>query len=337
MKFAMTYSGFPTGAPWNVTDGKFPFATNWFDVTWAAVTVGRRNLHDVFRHGRASWFEAVYRAHMTWANLKTDSNDRLRRTLPYKNLDPSEKGAVSYFLGMAMTKLVAADRLGTPWLSHMSTFTGGKLLSPDLIGPRMVLGEQPGKDWVVLEAKGRTGNIDKSVKKNAEHQASMPLSLKGRGRRIVPSLRVASVMYFQEGRMKGWWKVPRTRRKTSASYANSVEVAASRFGPAYYAPILGLLDSTRVERTVRHIENREFDTAQFPELDLAVGLDTRLTRRLRHKDSGASIDSMLSWMAESLRPRIEMDRAVAYPDGVFIELGPMWTSEAMKQEPRERH
>ncbi len=74
----------------------------WDDILWAAMTLGRPNLHYVFRHGLASQFEVIFRWSLVRMALEQrgPTGSRLWRTDVFKSLDPTEKGSVNYFLGM---------------------------------------------------------------------------------------------------------------------------------------------------------------------------------------------------------------------------------------------
>src|SRR5262249_51851186 len=115
------YEDFPPGS---ITYGFNDLSVNWEDVLWAAVTVGRPNRNYVFRYGKASNYEAIFRLSLTRMALEQSGPTayRLRRTDAAKTLDPTEKGAVNYFLGMTFCKLFAAKLLDTPWLLHLDVF-----------------------------------------------------------------------------------------------------------------------------------------------------------------------------------------------------------------------
>ena len=96
---------------------------NWSDLLWAAITIGRPNVTYVFQHGDASVHEALFRVFMIKTALgQVGARRRFQRTAAFKALDPTEKGAVSYFLGMAVCKLFASRVLDTPWLLHLDVF-----------------------------------------------------------------------------------------------------------------------------------------------------------------------------------------------------------------------
>src|SRR5205085_8063152 len=91
---------FPTGS--SVTSGQAILDFSWGDLLRAAVTVGRPNRSAVVQHGVASEYEAIFRWSMVRMALEQvrPSASRLRRTNAFNTLDPSEKGAINYFLGI---------------------------------------------------------------------------------------------------------------------------------------------------------------------------------------------------------------------------------------------
>ena len=91
----------------------------WPEVVHAAITVGRANWRDVFRHGLYSKYEMLYRASMIYANLRA-YRGRIAATSAFLALDPSEKSAVTYFLGLTFAKLIATRLLAIEWLLHLA-------------------------------------------------------------------------------------------------------------------------------------------------------------------------------------------------------------------------
>ena len=148
--------GFPAGGP--VRNGLDTLSVTWDDLLWAAITVGRPSRHFVFKHGTSSLYEALFRVsalRMTVEQLSPTSR-RLRRTPAAKSLDPSEKGAINYFLGMVLCKLFAEMELDAPWLLHLDVFRSR--LNPGLLSGRSrpdLIGRTRGGQWVALESKGR--------------------------------------------------------------------------------------------------------------------------------------------------------------------------------------
>jgi hypothetical protein len=66
----------------------------------------------VFGHGDSSLYEAIFRWSMLRMALEQSGPTayRLRRTGTARELDPMEKGAVNYFIGMVMCKVFAEKR-----------------------------------------------------------------------------------------------------------------------------------------------------------------------------------------------------------------------------------
>ena len=110
---------FPAGT----VAGGATLKADWSDLLWSALTVGRPNTAYVFRHGDASYHEALFRLSLVRMALEERPfSAGLHRTEAFRALDPTEKGAVSYFLGMAVCKLFADWLRRTPWLLHLDVF-----------------------------------------------------------------------------------------------------------------------------------------------------------------------------------------------------------------------
>ena len=132
-------------------------------------------------------------------------SSRLYRTSAAKALDPTEKGAVSYFLGMVVCKLFATKLLNTPWLLHLDVFRSqlGAVLAgrsrPDLVGQDHEL-----QRWHVFECEGRVNSPDGATKKGAKKQAQR---LVGVGD-VACSLHVGTVAYFRGDVLHFYWRDP---------------------------------------------------------------------------------------------------------------------------------
>jgi len=109
----MTLSSFDSKT-WPLLSGQQAQACSWARIVHSAATVGRANTAHVMQHGGYSWLELVYRVTMVLANLKEATSGQLVSTAAYRTLDPSEKGAVSYFLGLTVAELLAGRRLRVP-------------------------------------------------------------------------------------------------------------------------------------------------------------------------------------------------------------------------------
>ena len=154
-------SHFPRGSGLNRTSS---LSLGWEEVLWASMTVGKAP-KDLLRHGRYSVAEMVHRVSCLSAYYQVRMG-RLALSTAFKDLDPSEKGIVSYYTGMAMAKVYAHRALNVPWLMHISRYAtdwsvgfGAGGSRPDLFGC------SPRGDWVVAEAKGRNRVGDQLLNK----------------------------------------------------------------------------------------------------------------------------------------------------------------------------
>lgn len=327
IKVSCEHVAFPSTGPFVVPSGTREMLLTWHDIVWAGITVGRRNWREVRKHGVHSWFEMIYRAGILLANLRVGSGNRLARSSAYDALDQSEKGAVSYFLGMTLSKAFADKVLDVPWLVHMSTFTNGAYLSPDLIGFRRS-DPMMQREWVVIESKGRTGGLPAKLVLAAVQQAKAVPNLIWKGMPLNPALSLAAITYFRRHQLRMHIEDPETDRK-----GEPVDVSEERLLSAYYEPVQSLLNADRFERRLRNWNGQEFLMAVIPELDMEVGMLAALPDLL---SSGKAFDD-LGQAIKAIR-EIESGSSdmVVHQDGIAIFLGPRWNEKSMKLSISER-
>jgi hypothetical protein len=167
-----------------VPNGQSRLSVTWDDILWAAVTIGRPNLSYVFRHRSASIHEAIFRWSMVRMGLQQRGvrGQKLVRTDAFKELDPTENGAVNYFFGLAICKLFASKLLDTPWTLHLDVFRNqlnpqlrrGRSRS-DLVGQASASGA-----WHAFECKGRATAPGGPEKQKAKEQARRLVSVGGK-------------------------------------------------------------------------------------------------------------------------------------------------------------
>jgi len=174
------------------------------ELLWAALTIGRPSKWHVFRHGEASLYEALFRLSLIRMAIQRGMDDRLYRTNAFKALDPTEKGMISYFLGMTCCKLFADQLLDTPWLLHLDVFYG--TLGIDILGrsrPDLV-GQDGSGCWHAFECKGRSARPSESDKEAAKSQACRLKSVGG----VMATLHVGTVAFFTGDQLEFYWKDP---------------------------------------------------------------------------------------------------------------------------------
>jgi hypothetical protein len=233
LKIEFDSEKFPAAS--GVTNGPAVLETSWDELIWAAVTVGRPNRQYVFRHGEASMYEALFRLSLIRMALHQRAGGyRLRRTEAAKTLDPSEKGAVSYFLGMAIAKLFSARLLRAPWLLHLDVFR--PQLDVDLKGrsrPDLIGQTNTGK-WVALESKGRLSQPNALAKQKAKEQAKR-VRISGKA----PSYQVGAITYFRSEALKFFWRDPESEKEVREILVKFEDVDW-RY---YYEPVFDLVTS----------------------------------------------------------------------------------------------
>jgi hypothetical protein len=221
-------SDFPSPAPFDMEGS---LQVTWDDLLHAAITVGRWRT-DVLRHGRYSVAEVAHRAMCLRAYLDIDDG-ALRHTPAYRSLDPTEKGLVSYYVGMAACKLFAQRCLGVQWLMHISRYeakwavTYSGTSRPDLFGCN-ARGQ-----WLVAEAKGRM-RMRQALANTMHQQKSSVASIGGQA----PTYRIGTATRFPGGTL-----ALRVVDPPAKPRAEDVPLNPGAWLLDYYAPIVDLIES----------------------------------------------------------------------------------------------
>ncbi len=184
---------------------------------------------------------------------------RLRRTSAFKGLDPTEKGAISYFLGMTFCKVFSSRLLQTPWLLHLDVFGSTVATSalgrsrPDLFGQ-----QSRTRDWLAFETKGRVSKPSPADRAKAKHQATRLVSVDG----SACALHVGTFTFFVNDVLNFHWIDPPTE--------GSRPIKVPEIGEAwryYYEPVRALWNA-------QHDTGRELQsggvTVAVSELDLKL-------------------------------------------------------------------
>ena len=197
-----TSRDFPSGT----IAGRGDLQTGWSDLLWAALTVGRPNTAYVLAHGDASYHEALFRLSLVRMALEQRPFSRsLQRTEAFRSLDPTEKGAVSYFLGMMFCKLFASRFLHTTWLLHLDVFRDQ--LDPALLGGRSrpdLVGQDDKGAWHAFECKGRSSVPNAEERRKAKAQAQRLVRVGSTD----CSLHVGAISYFRQDALEFHWRDP---------------------------------------------------------------------------------------------------------------------------------
>jgi len=146
----------------------------------AVVTVGMQRFGDFFGFGWRGLFHRFGMALSAFSFLEQNGGD-LCISSQYCKLDMSEKGAASYWYGMAFAKLVSEIKLGIPWLGHVDRMkaSGALMLAKGSAQRGDLVGKGTDGDWHVLEANGRSSGFGDELVWQAKIQASRVISING--------------------------------------------------------------------------------------------------------------------------------------------------------------
>jgi hypothetical protein len=261
-----------------VGNGFASLDTSWGDLLWAVVTVGRPNWMYVFKNGPASAYEAMFRWSLLRMSLEQSGPQayRLRRTAAARSLDPTEKGAVNYFLGVAMCKLFAAKRLNAPWALHLDVF-GSQLATilPGRSRPDLIAQIARTNDWISMESKGRVSMPTAEVKTKAKAQAARVVAINGRP----PAYKIGGITSFRKDILQFYWVDPTTGGDGNA--ARRIEVQQSDDSwKYYYQPIV---EAFRVNHGFEQTEMNPGVAVAIPDADMKVTIEPRVAKLLVHE------------------------------------------------------
>lgn len=309
LQLPYTNEAFPAGT---IANGSSVLTTSWPDILWAALTIGRPSVHHVLQHGTASFYEAVFRLSLIRMALEQygPSATRIRRTAALKSLDPTEKGAISYFLGMTFCKLFASRLLLTPWLLHLDVFKSTIPTSvlgrsrPDLFGQQTGTG-----DWLAFETKGRASKPSYADRAKAKTQATRLVAVNG----SPCTLHVGAFTFFVADALNFHWIDPPIEAKRPIEIP---EVGGAwRY---YYEPARALWGAQAPSTPVK--DDGEL-ALPVPEFDITLRVHPIL----------APLFMVRAWEVaqRTMFQAEEQLRADGFqPDGLKIECGPSWSQRA---------
>jgi hypothetical protein len=242
--------------------GSGTLSLTWDDLLWAAITIGRPNTAYVFKHGAASIHEALFRLSLVRMALEQKPySDRFLRTDAFRALDPTEKGAASYFLGMTVCKLFASRMLNTPWLLHLDVFR--HRLNPAMLRGRSrpdLVGQDTSGAWHAFETKGRSGMPSPDDKQKAKAQAQRLVSVN----RAACSLHVGSFAFFRQDELEFYWCDPEPEEREKLE---PIEIEVQEGDWAfYYAPALALASEAGSESVLSRVQEIDLKVEIHPKV-----------------------------------------------------------------------
>lgn len=247
----------------------------------ALFTTGRAP-GDTANHGWASVFEFLHRVALMPAYLRRLPDGRIARSDLARQLDRSEKVALSYAVGQAMTGIFATHLLDVRYLMHVDRYGGsyqliappGTKSRPDLFGQRMSGG------WVVAEAKGRSTPITTELQGKMRLQKRMIRTVAD----APPEIAYGCCAYFEKGSNgQEWLRLysvdPEENEPESIDFRVS---SPDDFVAAYYAPFLAAINAGK------RVQNAESNylTASFGPFGIRVSILRSIAKRVRAAQRG---------------------------------------------------
>lgn len=273
------------------------------DLAHALFVTGRAP-GDQVRHGDMSFWEWVHRTSLVPAYVRRTSTGRLMKSALADSLDRSEKVALSYALGQAMTGIFAQRNLGVTHLMHVDRYADRWRLGFGLTRRRADLFGRIGPArWVVAEAKGRSNGMEASLRDTLVAQKGSIRTVAGHP----PAVSFGCVASFPvlRGGVRGPMRLDAFDPKPSKE-AIELDVDEARFLVAYYEPFVVAIAAGR-----RYEGPPGYAAASLDAVGVRVGLRQDLYTAVAEQDSGA-MNAMLDVVGSDLGHD-------GRPDGTFVE------------------
>lgn len=262
MKITCNYNEFPTSS--TIGDGNEDLKFSTSQLIHAAYTVGKHNFEEVYAHPYHSEKEVNFRISMIQAFLSLENDYVIRSPIFYK-LDPSEKGAVNYFLGMVFTNLIAQYKFHVKWLVHLDLFNG-KLEFRDSKKKPDFVGESRKFSWMAFEAKGIQRKTD-NTEKNALEQLENLVSIDGN----IP-LKVASILHGNVDEVLRLKLIDPDEKAKQIINLEGIDYATHYYAAIYYM--------IKKDFRIISVNNREFAIRDIECSHTEIGIDNIIFNKL---------------------------------------------------------
>lgn len=311
------------------------------ELVLAGMIVGRPSWAAVMQHGRWSVIECIWRSAMIVSNLAINprtapSGDCFVPSSAFSFLDPSEKGAATFFIAGAFTRIIA-EKAGIPALYHLDTvgmYAGylptlpriasviGSKRRPDFIGPNA------SGTYGVFESKGRTNFSSQQLRLSAKEQTQMISTIDG----LSPFCRIACITAFgaSRGDVINVDIVDPSDAVVGAFEVNTANTDAKEPFRFAHAAI------SNGKEEIKELNGRKYVVSKIEEADLEFGLDEDLFNAVGSA-SDVEMRNLVKDMAgkgDFVFPdtiQLGLSRASHHStsfsmDGHYIRLGAAWES-----------
>jgi hypothetical protein len=304
LQFSVRYraAGFPAGAL--ARSGSLTFTPD--DLAHALFVTGRAPGHRA-SFGAASFWELLHRTSLIPAYVRLRTGGRLVRSRLAVELDRSEKVALSYALGQAMTGLFCERLLSVGHLMHVERYAnrynvvfGPTRRRPDLFG----LGPS---GWLVAEAKGRSNAMERALEGKLQNQKRAIRTIAG----VRPVLALGCVASFPPD--TGAMRVDAFDPEDDQDESVDLRIDLDRFFLAYYEPFVAAIGLGNVEARGGRVT-----TASFANIGLTLGLDNAILNRVRRAMEG-QVEGLGAEITDVLQGFVADEPWQQFPDGSVVE------------------
>jgi hypothetical protein len=241
--------------------------TSFPEIIWSAISIGKISIFEYLRYNKYSYHELVFRISMIEAYLKV-SNGKLQKSDIYLNLDPSEKGAISYYIGNVMTNLISTKFLGIKRILHYDLVKRSLLLSVSSNNKPDFVCQNYRGEWIILESKGRSGGFEKEAIVKAKTQLKSIKKINN----SFPVMKAVIQSYYDSSKnLCLYIEDPEEFYKNS----DVLKINEENIDEIYYKFIIDLFIQHEEQIIIIKLFEKEFYLIKFDELDIAVGLECK--------------------------------------------------------------
>ncbi|MER7414024.1 hypothetical protein [Streptomyces cacaoi] len=252
------------------------------DLAHALFVTGRAPA-DRSKHGMTSVYEWLHRTMLIPAYLRRTPLGRIVRSDLARELDRSEKVALSYMLGQAMTGIFSEKVVSVPFLMHVDRYGGryGMTFAPNIRKRADLFGRRESGGWVVAEAKGRSGSVPQGVRRAISTQKRSIRSIAGKR----PEIAYGCIAHFprQPGGSE-FLSVLAIDPADEEPEAVGLQVDPDKFIQAYYEPFIAALEFGGRKRSWG-----DYLAVTYEDFGLRVGVFPEIVDRLERAYNGRSL------------------------------------------------
>ncbi|MDK2014370.1 MULTISPECIES: hypothetical protein [unclassified Deinococcus] len=276
------------------------------DLLRSAVRVGKKNNLDLMKHRFHAKMEMRYKIAIILANTRQNATGFLVRSGVYEFLDPSEKSNTSYYIGLSLAHMFAERLLKIPWLMHLDVYQNqhNVVAAVDTRSRPDLFGFNSRGKWYIIEAKGRSNEMEKGLIQKAKDQTDKVISINGDN-----PVRIASVAHFIDNKVNVNWIDPDEFSADAVSYIVNIDQFFEQYYLLIVSAIGGIFDDHVPE------SNGNYYIAILDDTGLSVGLHKDIYDAYKNREFS-------SIPAISERLQYNLDETKSYgEDGTVLLIG----------------